>query len=243
MNAIEKNQFSQSWESLGNQIGKPQAILSVSAHWETSGTWVTAMEHPRTIHDFGNFPQALFDMQYPAKGDPKLAKRIQSLVTNTPIGLDVQWGLDHGTWSVLTKMYPEADIPVLQLSLNTEATLRDHYAIGKELKLLRDEGVLILGSGNIVHNLNLASRAVDDEPEKWAVEFDETIKQFLIRHNHQGILDFENLGDMAHLSVPTLEHFLPLIYIIGMQEQHEQVTFPIEGIVGKAFSMRSAMIS
>lgn len=239
MNVIEENKYSKGWELLGKSLPMPKTILSISAHWETRGTFVTAMEIPPTIHDFGNFPQALFDIQYPAKGDLALAKRIQSLVTRTRVNLDHSWGLDHGTWGLLARMYPEANIPVLQLSLDKALSPAEHYKIGKELKPLRDEGVLILGSGNIVHNLRYFSFNMEDEPLDWAVEFDKKIKQLLIKGDHQGIWEFETLGEIARLSAPTSEHFLPLIYIIALQGKNERVTFPVEGMVGKGISMRS----
>jgi 4,5-DOPA dioxygenase extradiol len=243
MYVIEENPFEKSWKLLAKSLPKPKAILSISAHWETRGTFVTGMEHPPTIHDFGNFPQALYDIQYPAKGDPKLAIRIQSLVTKTEVGLDTDWGLDHGTWAVLAKMYPEANIPVLQLSLDKALTPREHYEIGRELKPLRDEEVLILGSGNIVHNLSQISFNPKDEPADWAVEFDEIIKQYLLKRDHQGIIDFESMGEIARLSAPTTEHFDPLIYIIALQEKDEKVTFPVDGLVSKSISMRGVLVS
>jgi 4,5-DOPA dioxygenase extradiol len=243
MNVIEENPFATGWEQLGRSLPRPKAIVSISAHWQTVGTCVTAMEAPRTIHDFGNFPQALFDIQYPAKGDSALAARIQSTLNKTEVTLDHQWGLDHGTWGVLIKMYPDADIPVLQLSLNKELEPKDHYAIGRELKPLRDDGILIVGSGNIVHNLGQISMDPQEQPAPWAVEFDETIKQFLLKGDHQGVLDFESLGEIARLSAPTPEHLLPLFYVIALQDTKEGVTFPVEGLVAKSISMRSVMIS
>ena len=243
MNVIEDNPFATGWQQLGKRFPRPKAIVSVSAHWETAGTRVTAMEAPRTIHDFGNFPQALFDIRYPAKGDPVLAARIQSLIHTTEVTLDHQWGLDHGTWAVLIKMYPDADIPVLQLSLGKELTPKDHYGIGRELKPLRDEGILILGSGNIVHNLDQISMDPQVKPAPWAVEFDEAIRQFLIKGDHEGIIDFESLGEIARQSAPTPEHFLPLLYVIALQDAHESATFPVEGLVAKSISMRAVMIS
>lgn len=243
MNVIEENEFSKAWELLGNSLPRPKAILSISAHWETRGTFVTAMETPRTIHDFGGFPQALFDIQYPAKGDPALAKRIQSLVTETKVDLDHRWGLDHGTWGVLARMYPKADIPVVQLSLDKALSPAGHYKIGKELKPLRNEGVLILGSGNIVHNLRYFSfDAEAEEPLDWAVEFDEKIKQLLLKGDHQGVCEFETLGEIARLSAPTPEHFWPLIYIVSLQEKNEKVAFPLEGMVAKSISMRGVLV-
>jgi 4,5-DOPA dioxygenase extradiol len=243
MYVIEKNPLGESWQLLANEFPKPRATLSISAHWETKGTLVTDMDSPPTIHDFGNFPQALFDVQYPAKGNHELAKRIQSLITKRKVQLDTSWGLDHGTWSVLTKMYPEADIPTLQLSLDKALTPQEHYEIAVELKPLRDEGVLILGSGNIVHNLSQISFDTKIGPAQWAVEFDEIIKQYLLSGNHQGIIDYESIGDIAQKSAPTSEHFIPLIYIIALQEKDEKVTFPVEGLVAKSISMRGVMVA
>jgi len=243
MNVIENNLFTKSWEILGKSLPRPKSILSISAHWETRGTYVTAMESPPTLHDFGNFPQALFDFQYPAKGEPNLAKKIQSLVKKTAVGLDTQWGLDHGTWALLAKLYPDADIPVVQMSLDRTLTPLEHYEIGKELRPLRNEGVLILGSGNLVHNLNHLNYSQSEKSADWAIEFDEAIKELLLQGDHQSILEFETLGEIAKLSVPTPEHFLPLIYIIALQEKNEKIIFPVEGMTLGSISMRSVLIS
>ncbi|MCA9482250.1 MAG: 4,5-DOPA dioxygenase extradiol [Nitrospina sp.] len=243
MNVIEHNRFSSSWKILGRCLPRPRAILCVSAHWVTAGTRVTAMEMPRTVHDFANFPQALYDIQYPAPGSPALAKRIQSQTRLTRIDLEFDRGLDHGTWGVLAPMYPAADIPVLQFSLDGGLPPKTHFAIGQELRWLRDEGVLILGSGNIVHNLGRLDPAAEAEPADWAVEFDEAVKQCLLEGDHQKILDYESLGEIARLSVPTPEHFLPLLYIMALQREEERVTFPVEGIAHQGISMRSVMIS
>ncbi|CCQ89497.1 putative enzyme [Nitrospina gracilis 3/211] len=243
MNVLEKNPFALSWELLGRSLARPKAILSISAHWETYGTYATAMDKPRTIHDFGNFPQALFDIDYPAPGSPELVQRIQSLVTATEVLPDHNWGLDHGTWSVLCWMFPKADIPVVQFSLNRNLSPRQHYEIGRELKPLRSEGVLILGSGNIVHNLDFFDPNPCTPPYPWASSFDDSIKGFLLKDDHESILNFSHLGETARLSVPTPEHFLPLIYIIALQDESERVTFPVEGVVSGAASMRGAMIS
>ena len=243
MYVIGENPYGETWKLIAEGLPMPKAILSISAHWETKGTFVTGMENPPTIHDFGNFPQALFDVQYPAKGNLELAKRIQSLISKRKVKLDTSWGLDHGTWALLTKMYPEANIPTIQLSLDNTLTPLEHYEIAKELKPLRDEGVLILGSGNIVHNLSQISFDAKIEPAKWAIEFDEIIKQYLVDGKYQGIIDYESLGDIARLSAPTPEHFIPLIYIIALQENDERVTFPVEGLVSKSISMRGVMVS
>ncbi len=243
MNAIETTRFSKTWELLGQRLSRPRAILSISAHWETQGTWVTAMDTPRTLHDFGNFPKALFDMQYPAKGDPELARQVQSLLAPHEVELDFNWGLDHGTWCLLSRMYPDAGIPVVQLSLNRGLTVQQHYEIGKQLAPLRKQEVLILGSGNIVHNLGAMSPAPGEKPYDWALAFDEAIKERLLAGDHPAILDYESLGEIARLSVPTPEHFLPLIYIAALQGDRETVMFPVEGMDLKAISMRSVQIS
>lgn len=239
MNAVEKNQFSMMWESLGRIIPRPKAILCISAHWETKGTYVTAMENPKTIHDFGNFQQ-LLNFKYPAKGSLKLASTIHSLIPG--VSLDHGWGFDHGTWGILAKMYPKADIPVVQLSLDFNKGPQDHYNTGRALKILRNEGVLILGSGNIVHNLSLYKQDKDAKPYDWAEEFDTRITEFLEEESHQEIIEYESRGLIARLSVPTPEHFLPLIYLIATQEKNENVSFPVKGIVGGSLSMRSVMI-
>jgi 4,5-DOPA dioxygenase extradiol len=243
MYAIEGNPFEKSWKDLAKTLPKPKAILSISAHWETEGILVTDMDNPPTIHDFGNFPQSLFDIQYPAKGNHELAKRIQSLITKRKVKLNNNRGLDHGTWALLIKMYPEANIPTLQLSLDKALSPQEHYEIAVDLRPLRDEGVLILGSGNIVHNLSQISLDTKIGPAEWAVEFDEVIKQYLLNRNHQGIINYESLGDIARLSAPTSEHFISLIYIIALQENDEKVTFPVEGLVSNSISMRGVMIS
>lgn len=243
MNALEDNRFSRTWDLLGKSLRKPSAVLCISAHWETWGTRVTAMERPPTLHDFGGFPRALFEVQYPARGEPRLARRIRALVTTTRVELDNGWGLDHGAWSVLKRMFPEADVPVVQLSLNRNLTPRMHYEIGRELKPLREEGVLVLGSGNIVHNLHPFRFDSEDPAHCRAAEFDETIKRCLLAGDHARILSFESLGPLARFAMPTREHFLPLIYIAALQEEDERITFPVDGIIGGSVSMRSVLIN
>lgn len=239
MNAIEDNEFTQAWAEVGQSIPKPKAILCISAHWQTIGTQVTAMEQPKTIHDFFGFPQALFDASYPALGSPELARLIQQTVRSTPIQFDHKWGLDHGTWSVLCRMFPDADVPVVQLSLDQHKAPEFHYELGKELRQLRRRGVLIVGSGNIVHNL----RAItwNDEAYDWAVEFDERIKQSILTSNHEAIINFDQLGEIARLAVPTDEHFLPLLYVLACQEK-EEFSFFTEEVTMGAISMRSLRI-
>jgi 4,5-DOPA dioxygenase extradiol len=236
-NAIEDNEFSRAWASMGQALPRPRAILCISAHWETSGTRVTAMDRPRTIHDFQGFPQAFFDMQYPAPGAPDLARRVQELVRSAEVKLDSEWGLDHGAWSVLSRMYPEADIPVVQLSLDRNRAPRFHYELGKELAGLRREGVLILGSGNIVHNLRTI--VWEDMAYDWAVEFDEAVTQLMLAGDHAALVDYQNLGPAARLSVPTNEHYLPMLYVLGAQAGGEALQFFADGVTLGSISMRS----
>lgn len=243
MNVIEVNRYSNSWKILGRCLPEPWAVLSISAHWVTRGTRITASESPKTLHDFANFPKSLYDMEYPVPGSPALARRIQSLVTRTQVEADFNRGLDHGTWGLLEPMYPEADIPVLQLSLDAGLSPKAHYEIGRQLRPLRDEGVLILGSGNIVHNLGQLDPNPEADPADWALAFDDAIEKFLLEGDHTGILGYESLGEAARLSVPTPEHFLPLLYIIALQDKEERVTFPVEGIAHAGVSMRGVMVA
>jgi 4,5-DOPA dioxygenase extradiol len=240
MNAIEDNEFSRAWATIGQSLSKPKAILCISAHWETVRTRVTAMERPRTIHDFHGFPKSLFGLKYPASGDPILAKSIQKSVENTPIELDRDWGLDHGAWSVLCRMFPSADIPVIQLSLDRTKPPAFHYEMGKSLRALRNQGVLIVGSGNIVHNLSLV--VWGDTAYDWALAFDEQIKRLIVSGDHESIIHYDRLGEAARLSVPTPEHFLPLLYILGLQDEGEEVIFFSEKVTLGAISMRSLRV-
>jgi 4,5-DOPA dioxygenase extradiol len=242
MNALEQNRHTQAWRELGATLPRPKAILAVSAHWYIRGTAVTAMPQPKTIHDFGGFPQALFDMRYPAPGDPVLATRVKDLLSPLDVGLDMSWGLDHGTWSVLTHVYPDADIPVVQLAIDAKQPAEFHYRLGARLGALRDAGVLILGSGNVVHNL----RAIDWRPDApgydWAQRFDATVGDCLERNDHAALIAYENFGSDGRLSVPTPEHYLPLLYVIGLQQAGESVSFPTEGTQNGSISMRSVLI-
>ena len=241
MNAIEDNEFSRGWNEVGTKLPHPKAILCVSAHWQTRGTSVTAMEKPQTIHDFGGFPQELFDKVYPAPGSPELAKETKELIKKTPVDLDMNWGLDHGTWSVLTKMFPKADIPTFQLSLDYMQPPEYHYELGKELQELRKKGVLIVGSGNIVHNL----RMVQFDMEKgfdWAIEFDAFIKKNLEERDHKDIINYLNYGSAAKLAVPTNEHYLPMLYAIALQEKNENISFFNDKTLAGSISMRSMII-
>ncbi|MFA6437769.1 MAG: 4,5-DOPA dioxygenase extradiol [Bacteriovoracaceae bacterium] len=239
MNAIENNRFSTSWKEVGAKLPRPQAILSVSAHWLTRGTRVLAVEHPRTIHDFGGFPQELFAQQYPAPGAPEFAKETQRLSTRQHIVLDDEWGFDHGTWSVLVQMFPKADIPVYQLSIDYSKPMSYHFALAQQLRTLRDKGVLVIGSGNIVHNLHAVNFQSNAKPYDWALEFDSTIKQWIEKGDHQSILNFQRLGALALQAHPTYDHFLPLMYVLGFYHSGENPTFFNDDFDMSSVSMRS----
>ncbi|OCR25331.1 dioxygenase [Pseudomonas syringae] len=221
MNALERNEFSESWAALGKCIGKPKAILMVSAHWMTRGVAVTAMARPRTIHDFGAFPQTLFDKRYPAPGAPELAKRIEALLNPLPVTLDRNWGFDHGTWSVLVHLYPEADVPVLQLSMESSQPPSFHYELGARLQRLRDEGVLIIGSGNVVHNLPMINFAKTESGFDWAVRFQDRVRKIITSGDDRTLTDFPNMGADADRSIPSADHFLPLLYVLGARDMHD----------------------
>jgi 4,5-DOPA dioxygenase extradiol len=236
MNAIEDNEFSLAWREAAREIPPPKAILCISAHWETRGSQVTAMEAPRTIHDFYGFPRPLFEKQYPAPGSPDLVARVIKLVSQSTVQPDQSWGLDHGTWSVLSQMYPEALVPVVQLSLDRSHENAHHYQLGQELRQLRQEGVLIIGSGNIVHNLRMM--VWEDTAFDWAVEYDAKVKQWILEDDHDAIIHYEKHGKAAILSVNSAEHYLPLLYILGLKEQNEPVSFFADKIWGGSISMR-----
>jgi 4,5-DOPA dioxygenase extradiol len=243
MNALSDNTFTRAWRAFGATLPRPRAVLAISAHWYLPGTHVTAMELPRTIHDFGGFPRELFRVAYPAAGDPALAARIQSLLAPVPVGLDLDWGLDHGTWSVLTHVYPEADVPVVQLAIDETKPGAFHYDIGRRLLPLRDEGVLIVGSGNLVHNLHAYAWGRHPvEPFDWATRFEEQVRRLLAAGEHEPLVAYEGLGRDALLAVPTPEHYLPLLYVIGACEEGEAVTFPVEGVDGGSISMLSVRV-
>ncbi len=245
MNAIEENEFVEGFRALGKDIPKPRAIVCISAHWVTKGTLVTAMEQPPTIHDFGGFPQELYEVEYPAPGSPALAKQIQSLVTKTTIGLDMEWGLDHGAWSVIRHLYPAADVPVIQLSLDYYQSPQWHYELGKELRALRDDGVLIIGSGNIVHNLSLVDWSqlnTDDFGFDWAREVMTKVNGCILAGDHRALIDFESQGQAFELAIPTSEHYLPLLYVLSLQDSGEAVTFYNDKAVAGALSMTSVKI-
>jgi 4,5-DOPA dioxygenase extradiol len=242
MNGIEDNEFSDRWREMGQEIPKPSAVICVSAHWFTRGTKITAMNNPQTIHDFGGFPKVLFDVQYPAPGSPELAKETAESIHKTAVHLDHDWGLDHGTWSVVRHMYPEANIPVLQLSIDYTQKPRFHYELGAELSALRKKGVLIIGSGNMVHNLGILNWNRPDAGYDWAVEMNETFKKLITEGNHTQLIDYEGLGEAARLSVPTPEHYLPLLYTLGLQEKDEPVTLFNDKTLMGSISMTSLKI-
>lgn len=241
MNALEDNRYTQEWHALAQRFPRPKAILSVSAHWTTRGTAVTAMAAPQTIHDFGGFPQALFDVRYPAPGDPALAARVAALLAPLPVFLDQQWGLDHGTWSVLIKAYPAADIPVLQLSLDVTQPAAFHFELGRKLAALREEGVMVIGSGNVVHNL----RRMDPQSPgyDWAVRFNQAMKQAMLDDDFDTVVNYTTLGQDASLSVPTSEHFLPLLYVLGAKTAEDQLEITTEGMELGAISMMSVVVA
>ena len=240
MNAIEDNEFSRAWTRMGASLPTPRSILCISAHWETTGTQVTAMPHPKTIHDFYGFPPQLFAMQYPAPGSQQLAEEICSLVKTVEIKPVQDWGLDHGTWSVLTRMFPKADIPVLQLSLDRAMSPQAHYDLGRELKPLRDQGVLILGSGNLVHNLGLV--VWEDVALDWAQEFDGKIRDWILQDDHTPIIHYQDYGRSAQLAVNSAEHYEPLLYILGLKDPGDEIQFFTEKVSMGSISMRSLKV-
>jgi 4,5-DOPA dioxygenase extradiol len=242
MNAVLDTPYSAAWRKIGATVPKPKAILMVSAHWTTRGTAVTAMETPRTIHDFGGFPQALFDVQYPAPGSPALAARVRDLLAPVAVGLDQHWGLDHGTWSVLVHAFPAADVPVVQLSIDATQPPQAHYALGKRLAPLRDEGVLIAASGNVVHNLATVNWAPNAAPFDWAVRFNDRVRDLLRRRDHVPLIAYLDMGDDARLAAPTPEHYLPLLYLIALHQAEEPIDFVIDGIELGSISMLSLVI-
>lgn len=246
MNAIADNEFVRSFKTLGEEIPAPNAVLCISAHWETQGTKVTAMDMPPTIHDFGGFPQALFDVEYPAPGEPDLALAVKKMVTSTEIGLDDhQWGLDHGAWSVIRNMYPNANVPVIQMSLDYNQKPQYHYELAKELSALRKKGVLIVGSGNLVHNLRMIAWdkfTVDGFGFDWAIEANERMKEYILSDNHQALIDFKNQGKAFDLAIPTPDHFLPLLYALALKEDEEQVSIFNDKPVAGSLTMTSVKI-
>ncbi|WP_206733890.1 4,5-DOPA-extradiol-dioxygenase [Flavobacterium stagni] len=245
MNGIEDNDFSKSWAAMGQSIPRPTAVLVVSAHWLTRGTHITAMEQPKTIHDFGGFPDELFRVQYPAPGSPELAIETQKIITSVPVELDHEWGLDHGTWTVVRHIYPKADIPVLQLSIDYSKSPQFHYDLAKELSALRKKGVLIIGSGNMVHNLGKVAWDKLNEPEygyDWALEINQTFKDKIVGKDHKSLIEYQKLGSAALLAIPTPDHYYPLLYTLGLQTEKDTIQFFNDRAVGGSLTMTSVKI-
>lgn len=245
MNGIEDNEFSRSWSKYGKEIPQPKAVLVVSAHWLTNGTYVTAMDNPKTIHDFGGFPKELFDVQYPAKGSLEVAQDTQKIITSTNVHLDHDWGLDHGTWTVVRHMYPNADIPVLQLSIDYNKPASYHYNLAKELLQLRRKGVLIIGSGNMVHNLRMVAwdkLNVDNYGFDWTQEMNSIFKEKITKGDHQALIEYEKLNKAALMAIPTPDHYYPMLYALALQTSNDTVEFFNDKAVGGSLTMTSVKI-
>lgn len=245
MNAIEENEFVRGFRETGKSVPKPQAILCVSAHWETRGTYVTAMEKPATIHDFGGFPKELYEVQYPAKGSPELANQTKELIKKTEVGLDDKWGLDHGCWSVVKHLYPDADVPVIQMSLDHFQTPQYHFELAKELAALRDKGVLIIGSGNMVHNLRMVAwdkLNTDSYGYDWALEAREKMNKYILNGDHQQLINYSSQGRPFELAIPTPEHYIPLLYVMALKDEKDKVTLFNDKPVGGSLTMTSVKI-
>lgn len=244
MNAIEENEFVTGFRTIATEIPKPNAILCVSAHWETKGTLVTAMQNPPTIHDFGGFPKELFEVQYPAPGSPDLASETKSLITKTDVELDDKWGLDHGAWSVIRHLYPNADIPVIQMSIDYSQAPQYHYELSQQIKSLREKGVLIIGSGNIVHNLRMVTwkQLNENFGYDWAIEANEKMKQYILDGNHKELINFRSQGKAFDLAIPTPEHYLPLLYSLALQDKNEEVKLFNDKAVAGSLTMTSVKI-
>jgi 4,5-DOPA dioxygenase extradiol len=243
MNALYRNEWTEAWSEIGRSIPRPQAILCISAHWYVPAVGVTAMEQPRTIHDFGGFPPELFAVRYPAPGSPELAARVNELLGEDVILDTTRWGLDHGTWSVLVHVFPDADVPVVQLSIDETQPAGWHYDVAKQLQPLRDEGVLIIGSGNLIHNLHAYGWGKKDvEPFDWALRFEEQARGLITVGDHEPLINYELLGKDAMLSAPTPDHYLPLLYVLAQRQEGDDATFPAEGFDGGSISMTSIRI-
>lgn len=240
MNGIRDNIYSNAWKDLGQKLEVPKAVICISAHWLTKGTFVTALEEQPTVHTFNNFPHELFEVRYPAKGNPGLAKEIQKLISTTNVGLSHDWGIDHGAWIVLRRLFPEANVPVIQLSVDYSQPAEYHYRLGKQLSSLRRKGVLIVGSGNIIHNLYTTKS--DSKPYDWALEAREKFNAYITDANHQPLLKYQGLGSWATNAIPTPDHYFPLLYILGLQEADERVSFFNDDILSGSLSMTSLHI-
>lgn len=240
LNAIQRNAYTEAWAGIGEAMEKPKAVLCVSAHWYIPETVVTAMPQPRTIHDFGGFPRELYEVHYPAPGSAELAQRVHQLLAPIPVALDQNWGLDHGTWSVLCHVFPQADVPVIQLSIDETQPPEFHFQVGQHLAQLRDEGVLVIGSGNLVHNLHTYAWGRHDvEPFDWAVRFENRARELMTGGDFAPLVDYESLGRDALLSVPTPDHYLPLLYVLGAAQTDDSISFAVEGLDGGSVSMLS----
>lgn len=244
MNAIAENEYTRAWRSIGEAMPRPRAVLCVSAHWYVPMVAVTAMERPRTIHDFGGFPRELFEVEYPAAGSPELAERVRELIGGDVAADTGTWGLDHGTWSVFCHVFPEADVPIVQLSINRAEPPEFHLELGRWLSPLRDEGILIAASGNLVHNLHAYAWGRQDvEPFDWAVRFEQQARSLIERGEHGPLIDYQKLGEDALLSAPTPDHYLPLLYVLGAAREDDAVTFPVAGFDGGSISMLAVQFS
>jgi 4,5-DOPA dioxygenase extradiol len=243
MNALEPNEWSRAWAAVGASMPRPRAVLCISAHWYLPGTLVTGMRAPRTIHDFSGFPQELYEVEYPAPGDPELARRVQELLAPLPVGLDESWGLDHGTWSVFRHVYQDAAVPIVQLSIDKTQPAAFHFELGHKLAALRDEGIFIAGSGNLVHNLREYAwgRHMPD-PHDWGTRFERKAKGLLLAGDYRALIDYPSLGRDALLSIPTPDHYLPLLYVLATKREGDDFSFPIEGIEGGSMSMLTVRI-
>ena len=243
MNALLNNRYTEGWRRFGQETAKPRAVLAVSAHWFVPGTAVTITTVPKTIHDFGGFPRELYQVQYPAPGDPELARQVQKMLAPLPVRLDESWGFDHGTWSVLRHVYPDADVPVVQLSIDETQPASFHFELGRKLAPLREEGILILGSGNLPHNLHAYAWGQQiAEPYDWAIRFENMARERLIAGDIQPLIEYEKLGRDAQLCIPTPDHYLPLLYVIAGRQQGEVISFPVEGVDGGSISMLAVQV-
>lgn len=243
LNALQHNPYTDAWARIGKDLRRPKAILCISAHWYQPAVAVTVSTSPRTIHDFGGFPKPLYEVEYPAPGDPALAARLKKLLAPVPVQLDDRWGLDHGTWSVLCHVFPKADIPVVQLSIDETQPSSFHYEIGRRLGPLREEGVLIVGSGNLVHNLHTYAWGKHTaEAFPWALEFERRARELVLADEPSDLIDYEKLGREAILSIPTPDHYLPLLYVLGTRVRQDRVTFPVEGVDGGSISMLAVQL-
>ena len=242
-NAIEDNIYTRSWEKLGKELPEPKAILCISAHWYKEGTSVSDLKHPNLIYDFYGFSDELYRIKYPVAGSPELAKQIKKILKSlTSVSIDNSWGIDHGTWVPIKYLYPEANIPIVQLSINATKPAKFHYQLGQALKPLREQGILIIGSGNIVHNLNYIDFEDEKTPYPWALEFDTFVNEMINKSDYKPLIDYKNLSESARLSIPTTEHYLPLLYILGLQNENEKLISVTEGITYKSISMRSLLL-